>query len=125
MISYNGIWPTAAGAGIHGNSGTNDFSPITSGYYPLWGFEVLVHPINPGLIADQNITQTELGDQFTAGTFMGVFNSQTLYNGGSPIPGSIEEEIELSKTGGATAIRLSDMSNGRPAVGGTIYPPFQ
>ena len=47
VISYNGIWPTAAGSGIHGNSGTNDFSPITLGYYPLWGFEVLVHYENP------------------------------------------------------------------------------
>ncbi len=34
VISFNGLWPTAAGAGIHGNTGTNDYSPITLGYYP-------------------------------------------------------------------------------------------
>ena len=124
VVSFNGLWPTAAGAGIHGNAGTNDYSPITLGYYPCWGLEVLVHPINPGLISDQDITKNQLGDQTTPGTFMGVFNHQTLINGGSPLAGSIENEIELSKTGGATAIRLSDMGNSRSSVGGTISPPF-
>ncbi len=124
VVSFNGFWPTVAGAGIHGNTGTNDYSPITLGYYPCWGLEVLVHPINPGLIADQNISQVQLGDQFTPGSFMGVFNAQTLFDGGSPVVGSIENEIELSKVAGATAIRLSDMANVRPAVGGTIFPPF-
>ena len=99
VICYNGMWPTAAGAGIHGNTGTNDFSPITLGYYPLWGLEVLVHPVDPTKIADQDISKTQLGDQTTPGSFMGVFNSQTAINGGSPIVGSIENEIELSKTG--------------------------
>lgn len=125
MISYNGIWPTAAGPGIHGNTGTNDFSPISLGYYPLWGFEVLVHPINPGLIADQNISQAQLGNQTMPGTFMGVFNAQTLINGGSPVVGSIENEIILSQPTGATGIPLAEMQVSRPAVGGTIYPPFQ
>ena len=130
VVSYNGVWPTAAGAGIHGNTGTNDYSPITLGYYPLWGFEILVHPIDPGLIGDQDITQTELGDQVTPGSFMGVFNAQTLINGGSPIIGSIENEIVLSQSVGgvgfpATAIPLAAMGNSRPSVGGTIYPPFQ
>ena len=126
VMSYNGIWPTAAGAGIHGNTGTNDYSPITLGFYPLWGLEVLVHPINPSLIADQDITKAQLGDQTTPGTFMGVFNAQTLINGGSPIVGSIENEIVLSQTGspGATAITLAAMANSRSAVGGTISPPF-
>ena len=130
VISVNGLWPTAAGAGIHGTTATNDFSPITLGYYPCWGLEVLVHPTDPSKIADQSITKTQLGDQTTPGSFMGVFNAQTLINGGSPIAGSIENEIELSKTsgigttGGATAIRLSDMRNSRAAVGGTISPPF-
>jgi hypothetical protein len=124
VVSFNGLWPTAAGAGIHGNAGTNDYSPITLGYYPCWGLEVVVHPINPGLISDQTITKTQLGDQTTPGSFMGVFNAQTLINGGSPIVGSIENEIELSKIGGAIAIRLSDMLNSRSAVGGTISPPF-
>lgn len=128
VISVNGLWPTAAGAGIHGNTGTNDFSPITLGFYPCWGLEILVHPIDPSQVTtrDQNITKTQLGDQITPGSFMGVFNAQTLINGGSPLTGSIENEIELSKIGspGATAIRLSDMYNSRAAVGGTISPPF-
>ena len=50
VMSFNGFWPTAAGAGIHGNTGTNDYSPITLGYYPLWGLEVLVHPIDPSQV---------------------------------------------------------------------------
>jgi hypothetical protein len=125
-MSVNGLWPTAAGAGIHNNTGTNDFSPITLGYYPCWGLEVLVHPVDPTKIADQDISKTQLGNQTTPGSFMGVFNAQTLINGGSPLVGSIENEIEISKTGspGATAIRLSDMLNSRSAVGGTITPPF-
>jgi len=124
VMSFNGMWPTAASAGIHGNSGTNDYSPITLGFYPLWGLEVLVHPVDPSKISDQDITKTQLGDQYTSGSFMGVFNAQTVINGGSPLTGSIENEIELSKTGGATAIRLSDMGNYRQSVGGIIYPPF-
>ena len=124
VLSYNGVWPTAAGAGIHGNTGTNDYSPITLGYYPCWGLEVLVYPHNPGLISDQKITQTQLGTQTTAGTFMGVFNAQTVINGGSPLVGSIENEILLSQPAGATAIRLSDMVNSRTAVGGLISPAF-
>ena len=114
VVSFNGLWPTAAGAGIHGNNGTNDYSPITLGYYPLWGLEVLVHPVDPSKIADQSISKTQLGNQITPGSFMGVLNYQTLnFPGTSPLTGSIEEEIELSKTGspGATAIRLSDMQN--------------
>ena len=120
VMSYNGIWPTAAGAGIHGNSGTNDYSPITLGFYPLWGLEVLVHPVDPSKISDQDITKAQLGDQYTTGSFMGVFNAQTVNNGGSPLTGSIENEIELSKPNGATAIRLSDMGNYRQSVGGII-----
>ncbi|MGD0743791.1 MAG: hypothetical protein ABSA45_01415 [Verrucomicrobiota bacterium] len=131
VVAYNGLWPTAAGPGIYGNTGTNDFSPITLGYYPLWGVEVLVHPENPATpgatISGQNLTYGQLGDQTTPGSFMGIFNAQSYLNGGVLTPGSVENEIELSKTGspGATAIRLSDMSNERPAVGGTIFPPFE
>ena len=125
VIAFNGLWPTAAGSGIHGASGVMDYSPITLGYYPCWGLEVLVHPINPGLISDQDITQTELGNQTTPGSFLGVFNAQTLISGAAaPLVGSIENEIELSKPGGATAIRLNEMYNSRSSVGGTISPPF-
>jgi len=130
VVSFNGLWPTAAGAGIHGNSGTNDFSPITLGFYPLWGLEVLVHPVNPASIADQDITAIQLGDQYTPGSFMGVLNAQTFNNGGMLTVGSIENEIVISQSVGgtgfpATAIPLAAMLNSRAAVGGTIYPPFQ
>jgi hypothetical protein len=125
VVSFNGFWPTAAGIGIRGNAGTNDFSPITLGYYPCWGVEVLVHPIDPSQISDQKITETQLGDQFTSGSFMGVFNAQTLINGGSPITGSIENEIIISQPTGATAVTLAAMANSRQAVGGTIFPPFK
>lgn len=127
VISYDGLWPTAAGPGIHGNTGTNDYSPITLGYYPLWGVEVEVHPINPALVptGDQNITQFQLGNQTTPGSFMGVLNAQSFNNGGVLTVGSIENEIELSKVSGATGIRLSDMVNQRATVGGVISPPFE
>lgn len=126
VVTFDGFWPTAAGAGLHGNGGTNDYSPISLGYYPLWGLEVLVHPIDPSTVPanDQDITKTELGDQFTPGSFMGVFNAQTLINGGSPIVGSVEREIQITEPAGATAIRLSEMGNSRTAVGGTISPLF-
>ncbi len=125
VISYNGLWPTAAGAGIHGNSGTNDFSPITLGYYPCWGFEVLVFSTGAYPAGDQNITPLQLGDEFTPGTFMGVFNAQTFINGGSPIVGSIEKTITDGESAGATAVTLAEMVNARQTVGGTIVPPFQ
>lgn len=122
VLSFNGTWPTAAGAGIHGNAGTNDFSPITLGYYPCWGNEVLVHLIDPALAGDQGITSSQLGNQQTPGSFLGVLNSQTLINGGSPLVGSIENEIELSKVGGAVAIRLNEMHSNRSTDGGLISP---
>jgi hypothetical protein len=129
VVSFNGWWPTAAGAGINGNTATNDYSPISLGYYPLWGLEVLVHPINPGQITDQDITKNQLGDWLTPGSFMGVFNAQTVNNGGTPTTGSIENEIQISESSGgtgfpATALRLSEMLNSRSSVGGTISPPF-
>lgn len=127
LLPFNGIWPTAAGAGIHGqlSSATNDFSPITKGYYPLWGQVVIVFPKDATLQAGQTIGAA-LGDQNQPGTFLGVFDAQTLINGGSPIPGSIENEIYLSETVPAkypnTAIRLSEMQVKRPSPGGTISP---
>jgi len=126
VVSFNGLWPTAAGAGIHGNTGTNDYTPITTGLYPCWGNEVLVHIIDPksGGYTDQDITKTQLGNQTTPGSFLGVLNAQTLINGGSPIVGSIENEIDLSKSGspGAVAIPLIDMVSSRQNVGGVITP---
>jgi hypothetical protein len=131
VVSYNGIWPTVAGSGIHGNSGTNDYSPITLGYYPLWGFEVLVHPTSSSsssTILGQDLTYNQLGDEYTPGSFMGVLNAQSYLNGGVVTVGSIENEIILSQPGGATGIPIATMQNGvntRPSVGGTIYPLFQ
>lgn len=131
MISYNGIWPTAAGPSIHGNTGTNDYSPITLGYYPLYGFEVEVHYEATGsqtpstVIPGQNLTFGQLGDYLTPGSFMGVFNAQSFNNGGVVLQGSIEADIIASQPSGATAIPLAAMSNSRPNVGGTIYPKFQ
>ena len=131
VMAFNGMWPTAAGPGIHGNSGTNDYSPITLGFYPLWGFEVLVHPESSStatVIPGQDLTYGQLGDQTTPGSFMGVFNAQSYQNGGAVTVGSIEYEVILSQPGGATAIPIAAMQNGvntRPSVGGTIYPLFQ
>ena len=129
VVSFDGLWPTAAGSGVHGNTGTNDYAPIVNGMYPCWGYEVLVYPnIDPSSVpgeVGQNLTANELGSQTQPGTILGVLDAQSIYNGGSLTVGSIENEIELSKTGspGATAIRLSDMHSSRQFVGSTITPP--
>jgi hypothetical protein len=128
VLSFNGVWPTAEGIGIRtGTSVTNDFSPITQGYYPLWSELALIHIIDPSLAGDQNISQSQLGNNTTPGSFLGVFNAQTKINGGSPLVGSIEKEVvdsqtSASKAGGATAIPLRDMKCSRQSVGGTITP---
>ena len=121
VISFCGVWPTAAGAGIAGST-TNDFTPVTSGTYPLWGAEQLIYPIQDpsSLRSDQNLTVSQLGDQNTAGTLLGVLDNQAS---GAPIAGSLQNEIELSKpTGPATAIRVPDMHATRTVVGGPIFP---
>ncbi|HEY2329838.1 MAG TPA: hypothetical protein VGI63_08505 [Verrucomicrobiae bacterium] len=126
VISFNGNWPTAAGVGLRGNTGTNDFSPIVRGYYPFWSEEIIVYKsdIDSAPNGDNKITTFKLGTQADPGSFIGVFNYQTKVYGGSPLTGSIENEIELSKTaiGGATAIRLNEMQANRNTVGGIIYP---
>jgi len=124
VISLNGLWPTAAGLGIHNNTGTNDFTPVTSGFYPYWAYEVVVYPtVNPSTLSpsDQNLTTAQLGNQNTAGTILGVLDAWTY---GTPIVGSIDNEINASKTAspGATAIRMGDMVSSRASVGGTISP---
>ncbi len=135
-ISFNGLWPTTAGANIRTNTltstgftgaATNDYTPVTSGYYPLWGKEILVHVVDPTLTLgnDQDITKTQLGTQVKPGSFLGVFNAQTIIStnlNGIPLVGSIENEIELSKTNLATAIRLNEMKSNRSDVGGEISP---
>jgi hypothetical protein len=120
VIAFNGSWPTVGGPSINGNTGTNNFSPVCMGNYPFWSYEVVVYPTG----GNSDVTAFQLGDQQTGGTILGVLDSQTIFNGGSPISGSLEFEIESSKTGspGATAIRLSDMQATRGSVGGTIFP---
>lgn len=121
VVPFNGLWPTAQGPGIAG-AVTNDYSNITLGMYPLWGFEVLVYPLaDPSsLHSDQNLTAAQLGNQNTPGTILGVLDNQAA---GTPIAGSIQALIETSKTSGpATAIRDSDMHVTRPVVGGPIFP---
>ena len=118
VVAFNGVWPTAAGPGISGNTGTNDFSPVVSGGYPFWNYEVVVYPT--GTPASGGITQPQLGNQTAAGSFLGVLDHQTT--GGVPLPGSIENEIENSKVAGATALRISDMTASRQTVGGIVFP---
>jgi len=125
VIPFNGIWPTAAGSGIAGNAGTNDYTPITEGVYSLWGYEVVIYPIstaglNISSANDQDVTLAQLGDQNTAGTFLGVLDNQTLTP--TPVVGSLVNEIVNSQPGGATAIPIGLMTSGRTSVGGTITP---
>ena len=124
VVSFNGLWPTAAGAGIHGNTGTNDYSPITLGYYPCWGLEVLVHPVNPGPISDQDITKNQLGDQTTPGTFMGVFNAPNPDQRRLAHRWQHRKRNRVEQDRRCHGHRLSDMGNSRSSVGGTISPPF-
>lgn len=124
VLALNGIWPTAAGSGIHGNpTGTNDFTPICAGFYGLWSYEVVVYPnVDPSsLSGDQNLTHAQLGSQTTAGTILGVLDK---INAVVPISGSLDNEINNSKTTapGATAIRIMDMTSSRTSVGGPIAP---
>jgi len=121
VIPLNGLWPTAAGPGLINNSGTNDFTPICAGFYPYWSYEVVVYPtVDPSsLSGDQNLTHAQLGNQTTTGTILGVLDK---VNAVTPIVGSLDNEIQNSKTGGATAIRVSDMTSSRAAVGGAISP---
>lgn len=123
VLPLNGVWPTAAGKAItSGTTTTNDFTPICAGFYGLWSYEVVVYPnVDPNsLSTDQNLTHAQLGSQTTPGTILGVLDRVT----GSPIAGSIDYEIQNSKSvsPGATAIRLADMTSSRAAVGGPISP---
>lgn len=127
VCSFNGYWPTAAGAGIHANTITNNFSPITSGFYPAWAEEVFIYSTAQNTIGDSKITDSQLGTGTTPGTFLGVFNGQ---NATTPVVGSLDNEVYVSSqsiAGGAagtypnTAIRISDMKTKRDAVGGGMH----
>jgi hypothetical protein len=123
VVAFNGGWPTAAGVGIRGASGTNDFTPISLGQYGLWAQEVVVYPTtSPNTLnGDQNLTVGQLGNQNTPGTILGALDAVT-FPGNPVVIGSIDNEIENSKTNGATAIRIGDMTSSRASVGGTITP---
>jgi hypothetical protein len=132
VVSFNGVWPTAAGAAISGSTGTNDFSPVALGNYPYWAYEVVDYPtVDPSsLSSDQNLTAAQLGTSLKPGTIMGVLNAQSL-NGPTPngatVTGSIENEIKISESVGgvgfpATALRLSEMTASRGTPGSTITP---
>lgn len=133
VIPFNGVYPTIGTNGsffkadgtpwIWGASGTNNFSPITSGLYSGWAYEMMVYPISdPSAIsADQNLTTAILGDASTPDTILGIFNKK--YSAvATPGKGSIEKQIENSKVAGASAIRISDMKTSRAAVGAVITP---
>lgn len=123
MISFDGVWPVTNSATLS-TSLTNNYTPITSGQFPLWGYEVCYYPlVDPSTLhSDQNLTVSQLGDQSTAGTILGVLDGQSY------TAGSLYYEIQNSKTGAfgttapATAVLISDMHATRSAVGGPIAP---
>jgi hypothetical protein len=127
VVSYNGIWPTAAGSGLTNNTGSsyNDFSPIIYGQYPFWATEVIDYPTT-ALPANGNLQLSQLGTSTTPGTFLGVLNAQAT-GSANPTAGSVEYEIWKSEgnAGGSfpnTAIRLSEMHASRANVGGILAP---
>jgi hypothetical protein len=108
VLAYNGNYPTLNFTpGV--NPATNDFSPIITGKYSFWAFEMLDYPKTSqwSTYTDQNMTYAQL----TA--FLNKFSGTGV--------GSIDNEIANS---GAlrTAIRLSEMQVSRAAVGGVIAP---
>jgi hypothetical protein len=125
VLPYNGMWPTTNGPAIAGWSGYNDFAPIITGQYPLWAYEECVYPtVAPSSRAsgDQNLSLAQLGDTSTTGsvlyTLLAVATSPTA----TPATGSLDAEIQTSKSTGATAVRICDMMSSRASVGGTITP---
>jgi len=133
VVSFDGVWPTAAGSGIWGNTGTNDYAPITRGQYPGYGDEVLDYPTaDPSSVSsDQNLTANILGyggntvGGNLAGSILGILNKKHASGAAALVSsekGSLEQIIEQSKTGGAVAIPYYDMHTTRGAVGGVITP---
>jgi hypothetical protein len=124
MLKYNGLYPVANwtpnvnAPGMVGGATTNDFSPVSNGTYSFWAFEVLAYPKSTQWASQlgQNLDYTT---QFTP-----LVNRLLATYTGTPLNGSIDYEIELSKTVApyATAIRINDGNVSRSAVGGTIAP---
>ena len=123
VLSYNGNWPTLAGAGIHGQTtGTNDFTPILTGQYSTWAEEVVDYP-TASLPSDQDVSLTQLGTGSTPGSFLGVLDYQSG-GSGTYVVGSLENEIILSGASavGNTAIPLWQMKVNHNGIGGVSAP---
>ena len=108
MIAFNGQYPIASY--VPGTApSTNDYSPICFGKYSFWAYEMLDWPKSGqwGTYSDQNLSFTQ------------VNNIMNKLSG----TGSIDNEVQLSEAAGtATAVRLSESTVSRPAVGGLISP---
>jgi hypothetical protein len=121
MLAYNGAYPISNWTpGSSWTATTNDFSPVTTGKYSFWATEELDHPAtsaewNTFLAAGQNLSFSQLN---------AIIGRMEATYTGSPLNGSIDYEIELSKTISpyATAVRLNDMQVTRQSVGGVIAP---
>jgi hypothetical protein len=130
ILQYNGLYPIAnwtptntpvGGSGQVGSgiATTNDYSPVTTGKYSFWAFECLDYPKSTqwssqlGQDLDYNTQFTPLVNRLIA-----------TYSGTGTLNGSIDYEIELSKTNApyATAVRINDSAVARSAVGGVISP---
>jgi hypothetical protein len=123
MLAYNGVYPIVNWTpGSSWTAATNDFTPVTSGKYSFWATEVLDHPAtsaewNTFLAAGQNLSFSQINAL--------IGRLEATYSGSGTLNGSIDYEIELSKTTSpnwATAIRLNDMQVTRQSVGGVIAP---
>ena len=110
MVAFNGQYPIANFA--PGLAAPYDYSPIINGKYSFWAYEMLDWPKSSQWTGsgytDQNLSFTQLNN---------IMNK--LSGTGT---GSVDNEVLLSEPGGATAIRLSEMTATRTAVGGPIAP---
>jgi hypothetical protein len=125
ILKYNGLYPMANwtpnvnAPGMSSGATTNDFSPVSTGQYSFWAFEVLAYPKSTQWASQlgQNLNYTT---QLTP-----LLNRLLATYTGTALNGSIDYEIELSKTVApayATAVRLNDGDVSRSSVGGTIAP---
>jgi len=115
MLSYNGEYPILNY--VPGTAPTtNDFTPICTGKYSFWAFEMLDWPQSSqySTYSDQNIGFTRLNN---------VMTTLSATDTGTGPVGSFDNIIYQSEAAGtAVAIRLGDMLVSRSAVGGPIAP---
>jgi hypothetical protein len=125
ILKYNGLYPIAnwtpnvTAPGMSGGATTNDFSPVSTGQYSFWAFEVLAYPKSTQW-SSQSGQNLNYSTQLTP-----LLNRLLGKYTGAALNGSIDYEIELSKTVApayATAVRLADRDVDRSSVGGTIAP---